>query len=297
MESHVRAEIMALVKALAGSAGEGGSADPKELETLARLQKIVEETYPMDMVPGGISSNGDLNNTHQLAVSRRSGWIPYFGETLTVTTTPGITAYVRIYDRNKQILVPTGPGAATTGSYIQVNYSTNSPLTLQLDEYTDQEIGYWRFTYTCGDEEATDLLTEDCAYVTHGRPFVTEDDLGRVSSLDDTQLATAKTVEVLGIPAYLNDLSDYTQYGLTEPGWYVFARIKARDGVKATGDTTVEGANAHIVTGDGYVDVAVRFDVAAMSRKVTVNWGTYQENFVFNANDLAIRNLREPQDI
>ena len=39
------------------------------------------------------------------------------------------------------------------------------------------------------------------------------------------------------------------------------------------------------------MDVAVRFDVAAQAKAVTVNWGTHSETFVFKATDLAVRNL------
>ena len=113
----------------------------------------------------------------------------------------------------------------------------------------------------------------------------------RVTSLTATELAS-EIIETLGIPVYVSDVTQYAEYGLTEPGWYTFARIAAKDGVTVGTGTSVEGAKAIITAGADHVDVAVLFDVAAMSQKVTVHWdGSNEDTFVFKATDLAVRNL------
>ena len=112
---------------------------------------------------------------------------------------------------------------------------------------------------------------------------------GRVSSLDGTQLR-AGAIEVLGTPAYVADATEHGEYGITEPGWYVFARIAAPRGTTMDG-TTVTGAAGYVV-GDGHVDVAVAFEVAAMSQEIAVTWAQgVTEAFAFKATDLAVRNL------
>lgn len=115
----------------------------------------------------------------------------------------------------------------------------------------------------------------------------------RVTSLGDIPLVTGHVVNAVGIPVYVSDVSEYVDYGITETGWYVFARIAAKSGAKVTDDTTVTGAAGSIITaGDEYVDVAVRFEVAAQSQRVVIAWSaTDSESFVFTANDLAVRNL------
>lgn len=114
----------------------------------------------------------------------------------------------------------------------------------------------------------------------------------RISSLNNTVFAGANVVEVVGIPTYLNDLTDYSAYGLTETGWYIFARVLAETGTTVTAETEVTGADGYIATvGADHVDVAVRFDVAAESKKITIDWGDAVESYVFKATDLAVRNL------
>ena len=113
----------------------------------------------------------------------------------------------------------------------------------------------------------------------------------RVSSLNNTELAGGTIIEAVGTPAYVSDVSDYSDYEITETGWYIFARIMAEDGVTVTEQTSVAGAGWTATVGGDHVDVAVRFDVASMSKKVVVNWGETTDVFVFKATDLAVRNL------
>lgn len=116
----------------------------------------------------------------------------------------------------------------------------------------------------------------------------------RVTSLDATELAVAgSTVEAMGAPAYVADVATLAEYGVTETGWYVLARIAAPSGVAVTEATAVAGADGSIVTaGADHVDVAVRFDVAAMAKAVAVAWDEgHLDAFVFRATDLAVRNL------
>lgn len=114
----------------------------------------------------------------------------------------------------------------------------------------------------------------------------------RVSSLDDTVLA-AHVVDAVGIPTYVSEVGEYEAYGLIETGWYVFARIAAPEGVAVTDATAVTGAAGAIVTvGADHVDVAVRFEVAAMAQAVSIAWdATHADSVTFSAPDLAVRNL------
>ena len=110
----------------------------------------------------------------------------------------------------------------------------------------------------------------------------------RVFPLNGSNIETSNIVAAVGVPVYVDDVAQYEEYGLTETGWYVFARIFAKVG----GFVSVTGAAGHIANaGDDHVDVAVRFEVAAVSKIVDVDWGTCTERFVFQANDLAVRNL------
>lgn len=114
----------------------------------------------------------------------------------------------------------------------------------------------------------------------------------RIESLDNTVLANGSVIEVIGIPRYLENVTAYEAYGLTEPGWYCFARITSRDGSKVDANTTITGDAGHIMVEDNeYIDVAVRFDVAALKQRVVIDWGTYEDEIIFSASDLAIRNL------
>lgn len=115
---------------------------------------------------------------------------------------------------------------------------------------------------------------------------------GRIETVTATELANGNVIEAVGIPEYVSDMTEYPEYNLQESGWYVFSRINAPEGVTVDANTTVTGAAGSIITpGEDYVDVAVRFDVTAMSQKVTVNWGTSADSYIFKATDLAVRNL------
>lgn len=114
----------------------------------------------------------------------------------------------------------------------------------------------------------------------------------RIASLDDTPIAGGQVLEIIGIPAYVSDVSEYADYGLTEKGWYAFARVTAKGETTVSQETTVAGAAGYAAQiGEKYVDVAVRFDTTAQSQTVTIYWGPYTDSFVFKASDLAVRNL------
>ena len=113
-----------------------------------------------------------------------------------------------------------------------------------------------------------------------------------IATLDGTDLAVGTVIEAVGVPTYVADPAAYAGYGISESGWYIFARIYAGGRIKVTAATQVTGAAGCIKNiGEDHVDVAVRFGVAAESVKVTVNWGSYVDTFVFKATDLAVRNL------
>ena len=117
--------------------------------------------------------------------------------------------------------------------------------------------------------------------------------LSRVISLDETPFMHETLVDAIGIPVYVSDVSDYSEYELTDTGWYVFARICANYGIEVAAGTTVEGCAGYIANvGSGYVDVAVKFEEAAISKTVVVTWDEdHVDRFTFRANDLAVRNL------
>lgn len=114
----------------------------------------------------------------------------------------------------------------------------------------------------------------------------------RITALAEEELASGMIIEVIGIPTYVSDVSGYSEYGITETGWYAFCRIAAKGNATVTEDTTVTGAAGYIATeGADHIDLAVRFEVAAMSKPVTIDWVSYEETYIFKATDLAVRNL------
>ena len=117
----------------------------------------------------------------------------------------------------------------------------------------------------------------------------------RVQSLDGTELVNSNVIEAVGAPEYVDEskLGQYVEYGITDTGWYVFARLNAPEKASVTDDFDITGAAGYKdpAVGDTFVDVAVKFTVAAESQKVTVNWGTVQDSFIFKATDLAVRNM------
>lgn len=132
---------------------------------------------------------------------------------------------------------------------------------------------------------------------------------GRVEAGDGSLLANNGHVfDAIGIPPFvcdsaeyplyeatgtILDIADYASYGITKAGWYVFATVVSPDAALVTSATTVTGADGYIATvGETYVNLAIRFDVSAMSKTVTINWGEDNtETFVFRALDLAIYGL------
>lgn len=114
----------------------------------------------------------------------------------------------------------------------------------------------------------------------------------RVISLTETQLASGSVIEAVGVPEYVGDVTQYAAYGITETGWYIFARVLTKAGEAIEAGVTVEGADGSIITaGEDHVDIAIRFEVASISKAVTINWGTESETYIFKATDLAVRNL------
>lgn len=98
-------------------------------------------------------------------------------------------------------------------------------------------------------------------------------------------------IEAVGIPQYVSDVSQYAAYGMTDTGWYLFVRVMGKTGVTVTDGAEVTGALAILTPGADHVDLAVRFEVAAVSQPVIINWGAASETIIFKATDLATRNL------
>ncbi len=115
---------------------------------------------------------------------------------------------------------------------------------------------------------------------------------GYITPTGGSHLAANRIIEVIGIPDYINDPTQYSEYGITEKGWYAFARIDSSTGEAFGNESSVTGAAGYSATvGNTYVEVAIRFEVAAMSQTVTVQWGASTDTYIFKATDLAIRNL------
>ena len=114
----------------------------------------------------------------------------------------------------------------------------------------------------------------------------------RVTSLNSTPL-NDRVVHAAGSLTFVDKskFSLYPDFTLTDPGWYVFARIAAKPGVDAS-SAVVTGA-ADYNAAEDHVDVAVRFDVAAVSTSIEVAWGedAGTETFAFDASDQAIIGL------
>ena len=88
---------------------------------------------------------------------------------------------------------------------------------------------------------------------------------GRILGMNQTDTADGMIVEVIGIPPYISEeeLVHYSDYNLTEEGWYAFSRIMAPAGVTVTAETTGEGATGYSATaGEDFVDIAVKFEAA-----------------------------------
>lgn len=118
---------------------------------------------------------------------------------------------------------------------------------------------------------------------------------GRVTALNG-ELIAENVVEAVGAPAYVSaeNIANFADFGITEAGWYVFAKVQALGNTKVGSAFSITGAEGHIApaVGDNSVDVAVKFAVASISKVVTINWdGQTEEKFNFRATDLAIRNL------
>lgn len=113
-----------------------------------------------------------------------------------------------------------------------------------------------------------------------------------VVSLSNDITITGSVIDVIGIPPYISNVSEYSEYGIEDTGWYIFCRVFARDYVEVTETTAITDADGYIANeGDDHVDIAVRFNASALIRGVTIDWGPYQETLYFRASDLAIRNL------
>lgn len=115
------------------------------------------------------------------------------------------------------------------------------------------------------------------------------------ASLTETKLvANSGLVDVVGIPEYVEDISTKADYGITSRGWYVFARLTAAEDTTVDSHFAISGQDGLIQPeeGDDHVDIAVRFDVAAMSKVISVTWNEWKsETFTFRATDLSARNL------
>lgn len=116
-----------------------------------------------------------------------------------------------------------------------------------------------------------------------------------VSSNTETRIiANGNLAEVIGIPEYIEDPSEKAEYGIASNGWYIFARVTAGENTTVGSSFSISGHDGLIQPeeGDDHVDIAVRFDVAATSKVVTIHWNDdAEEAFSFRATDLSARNL------
>ena len=68
----------------------------------------------------------------------------------------------------------------------------------------------------------------------------------RVSSLEPSKLLSGNIIEAIGTPTYVENVTQYSSYGITDTGWYVFSRISAPEGTTVSASTTVTGADGYI---------------------------------------------------
>ena len=194
--------------------------------------------------------------------------------------------YSQILDENNECDVPWEAICEPGTMYVSV-YSGDL-ITASLAPVQIHDTGYTRYKTTTS-EASKDAFAEALKKIDK---IIDEDTSERISSLDDTKLAVDAVIEAVGNPVYVSDVSEHSDFGITETGWYIFSRINAKKGTTVPADITVEGAAGYIANeGDDHIDVAVRFDVAAVSQLVVINWGDSTDNIVFKATDLAIRNL------
>jgi len=113
----------------------------------------------------------------------------------------------------------------------------------------------------------------------------------RISSLNETKLSTGTIIEAVGIPVFVSDISQYSDYGITDTGWYVFVRVDAPVGISDITEPTITGASGYSFN-DTFVKLAIRFETDAQSVPVSIEWTADKvDYFTFKATDLAIRNL------
>lgn len=126
-------------------------------------------------------------------------------------------------------------------------------------------------------------------------PYDNEDFV--ITAIGNVNIAGNNVIEIIGEIPWLDaeGVAEHSEYGITEPGYYVFLKIDGTglDGAVVGSETTVIGADGYVATvGNTYVDVALRFKVSAISKKVTVNWSSgVATEYVFAARDQAIENL------
>ena len=166
--------------------------DNKDLAwTLETLSLTGYRAIPQEIVPGGVSSNGDNNSAGAKETSRRTGFLPVIENPVIANVNSGITAYIRLYDASKALatLNTTKDGAALPGvnstyNYIQISKST-SPMNINMRDYNADAV-YYRFSYTCGNN-STDLLTDQCAFLATHKNLVTN---GEMQAYVDEQIAS-----------------------------------------------------------------------------------------------------------
>ena len=90
------------------------------------------------------------------------------------------------------------------------------------DLYTVTGEGNARYLY---DGEEWVNLDDEIILVQQALGNLTIDN--RVTSLDETGLASDKVIEAGGIPVYVDDVTQYESFGIEDTGWYIFARITA----------------------------------------------------------------------
>lgn len=128
-------------------------------------------------------------------------------------------------------------------------------------------------------------------------PEVDRDLLGRRTARPATitdAVAVDQIIDLTGFLHYLDvdALPEYSAYNLTEKGWYAFASVSSGGKCVVSDALVVTGADGYAAQrGDAHVDLALRFEAAAVSKTVVIDWGGYTQVIVFHATDLAIRNL------
>lgn len=146
----------------------------------ALFQYGEQDFYYGDLAIGGIDKN---NAPTRSGNQRRSDtYWPVVDGPVTVQMSGGLTGYLRLYNTNKELLVPADglPGATPSNKVITI--AKNGSLTLTMTDY-NPSAAYFRFHMSAGDISTYDAnsLVRENARIILGKPFASAAELAETS--------------------------------------------------------------------------------------------------------------------